>query len=275
MCDPACGGGAFLVAAAERLHRAGVDRRDVVRHHVWGADVDPVGLAAAEAALALWAGEAPPPGRLVVGDPLRRGGRAVAGGARRGVRGRGRQPAVPEPARPPHRPVRRRPRPPAGSATGPPLRAYTDTGVAVPAAGVRAGPTGRAGRARAAPVARRRPGRGCGARRRRRAGPAGRPVGRRRPRLRRRGAGVRARAGAPRRAGGRDRRPRPVGRHLGPHAGPARSPRPARAGAGGAGHRHRRLPGRVLRPGRRGARAGAGRRRHRPARDQRDPAVGP
>ncbi|HZM29181.1 MAG TPA: N-6 DNA methylase [Acidimicrobiales bacterium] len=74
VCDPACGGGAFLVAAAERLHRAGVDRRDVVRHLVWGADVDPVCLAAAEAALALWAGEAPPPGRLVVGDPLVEGG---------------------------------------------------------------------------------------------------------------------------------------------------------------------------------------------------------
>jgi hypothetical protein len=70
VCDPACGGGAFLVAAADRLHRAGAGRQDVVRHLLWGADVDPVGLAAAEAALALWAGEAPPPGRLVVGDPL-------------------------------------------------------------------------------------------------------------------------------------------------------------------------------------------------------------
>jgi N-6 DNA Methylase len=70
VCDPACGGGAFLVAAAERLHRAGATKEDVVRHLLWGADVDPVGLAAAEAALALWAGEGPPPGRLVVGDPL-------------------------------------------------------------------------------------------------------------------------------------------------------------------------------------------------------------
>ena len=70
VCDPACGGGVFLVAAAERLRRAGATRRDVVRHLVWGADVDPVGLAAAEAALALWAGEPPPPGRLVLGDPL-------------------------------------------------------------------------------------------------------------------------------------------------------------------------------------------------------------
>jgi hypothetical protein len=70
VCDPACGGGAFLLAAARHLHRLGADRRDVVRHLLWGADVDPVGLAAAEVALAAWAGEAPPPGRLVVVDPL-------------------------------------------------------------------------------------------------------------------------------------------------------------------------------------------------------------
>ena len=73
VCDPACGGGAFLLAAARRLHALGLDRRHVVRHLLWGADIDPVGLAAAEAALALWAGEAPPPGRLVVADPLRTG----------------------------------------------------------------------------------------------------------------------------------------------------------------------------------------------------------
>jgi N-6 DNA Methylase len=74
VCDPACGGGAFLVAAARRLHRGGADRRRVVRHLLWGADIDPVGLAAAEAALALWAGEAPPPGRLLVADALADGG---------------------------------------------------------------------------------------------------------------------------------------------------------------------------------------------------------
>jgi len=70
VCDPACGGGAFLLAAARRLHRLGIDRRGIVRDLLWGADIDPVGLAAAEAVLALWAGEAPPPGRLVVADPL-------------------------------------------------------------------------------------------------------------------------------------------------------------------------------------------------------------
>ncbi len=74
VCDPACGGGAFLVAAARRLHRRGADRRRVVRHLLWGADIDPVGLAVAEAALALWAGEAPPPGRLAVADALADGG---------------------------------------------------------------------------------------------------------------------------------------------------------------------------------------------------------
>jgi hypothetical protein len=70
LCDPACGGGAFLLAGAQALHAVGVARTTVVRELVWGADVDPVGLATAEAALALWAGEAPPPGRLVVGDAL-------------------------------------------------------------------------------------------------------------------------------------------------------------------------------------------------------------
>ena len=70
VCDPACGGGAFLLAAARRLHLLGLDRRRIVRDLLWGADIDPVGLAAAEAVLALWAGEGPPPGRLVAADPL-------------------------------------------------------------------------------------------------------------------------------------------------------------------------------------------------------------
>jgi hypothetical protein len=79
VCDPACGGGAFLVAAARRLHRSGADRRHIVRHLLWGADIDAVGLAAAEAALSLWAGERPPPGRLVVADPLHAGAAAWPG----------------------------------------------------------------------------------------------------------------------------------------------------------------------------------------------------
>ena len=70
VCDPACGGGAFLLAAARRLHAAGIPRHDVVRGLLWGADIDAVGVAAAEAALWLWAGERPPEGRLVVADAL-------------------------------------------------------------------------------------------------------------------------------------------------------------------------------------------------------------
>jgi hypothetical protein len=73
LCDPACGGGAFLLAGARALHAQGVDRTTIVRDLLWGADVDPVGLATAEAALALWAGEPPPSGRLVVGDALTAG----------------------------------------------------------------------------------------------------------------------------------------------------------------------------------------------------------
>jgi hypothetical protein len=73
ICDPACGGGAFLLAAGRALHTRGIDQVEVVRHLLWGADVDPVGLATAEMALALWSGEAVPEGRLVVGDALREG----------------------------------------------------------------------------------------------------------------------------------------------------------------------------------------------------------
>jgi hypothetical protein len=72
-CDPACGGGVFLVAAAAAVHARGVPPAEAVRR-LWGADIDPVGVAAAEVALALWSGGAvPPPGQLVVGDPLRDG----------------------------------------------------------------------------------------------------------------------------------------------------------------------------------------------------------
>lgn len=70
ICDPACGGGAFLLAAARALHARGVSRRDVVQRCLWGADIDPVGLATAELALTLWAGVKPRHGRLLVGDAL-------------------------------------------------------------------------------------------------------------------------------------------------------------------------------------------------------------
>ncbi|MDQ3147347.1 MAG: SAM-dependent methyltransferase, partial [Actinomycetota bacterium] len=54
--DPAAGGGAFLLAAAEVLGRRGVDPVVVVSRHVVGVERDPVSAAVAEAALALWCG---------------------------------------------------------------------------------------------------------------------------------------------------------------------------------------------------------------------------
>lgn len=72
--DPACGAGALLLAAGRRLVAAGEDRAAVARAQLWGADIDPVAVAVAEAAIALWSGgTAPAAGHLVVGDPLRHG----------------------------------------------------------------------------------------------------------------------------------------------------------------------------------------------------------
>lgn len=72
--DPACGGGALLLAAARRLAAAGVPPATVCRELLWGADLDPLAAAVAEAAIALWAeGAAPRSGHVVAGDPLRAG----------------------------------------------------------------------------------------------------------------------------------------------------------------------------------------------------------
>lgn len=51
--DPACGGGAFLVAAGELLGGA---RRHIVEHQLAGADLDPLAVSTTRAALALWSG---------------------------------------------------------------------------------------------------------------------------------------------------------------------------------------------------------------------------
>ncbi len=67
--DPACGGGALLLAAARALSARGEAPAAVVSR-LWGMDIDAVAGAAAEAALALWAGVPPPAGHLVVGDAL-------------------------------------------------------------------------------------------------------------------------------------------------------------------------------------------------------------
>jgi hypothetical protein len=80
VCDPAAGGGAFLLAAADRLAARGLDRRTVVAELLWGADVDAEAVAIARDALAGWAGL--PPGaaeidvlsrHLAVADALTEG----------------------------------------------------------------------------------------------------------------------------------------------------------------------------------------------------------
>jgi hypothetical protein len=67
--DPACGGGALLLAAARRLESGGEAPVAIVRR-LWASDVDPLAVATTEAALALWAGAVPPVGRCAVGDAL-------------------------------------------------------------------------------------------------------------------------------------------------------------------------------------------------------------
>lgn len=69
--DPACGGGVFLLAAAERL-LPGRSPSAVVAE-LWGCDVEPLAVAVAEAGLWWWSarlGEPTVSDRLVVGDAL-------------------------------------------------------------------------------------------------------------------------------------------------------------------------------------------------------------
>ena len=57
VCDPAVGGGAFLLAAADHLRALGVDPAEIVGERLWGIDVDPVAVAVSRVALELWAAE--------------------------------------------------------------------------------------------------------------------------------------------------------------------------------------------------------------------------
>jgi hypothetical protein len=70
--DPACGGGSFLVAAADLLVAAGAAPEPVVSDQLRGIDVDPVAAATTRAALRCWAqargADADPV--VVVGDAL-------------------------------------------------------------------------------------------------------------------------------------------------------------------------------------------------------------
>jgi len=56
VCDPSCGGGVFLVAAAEALVARGVAPVDAVERHLVGVDVDPGAVAVSRRALRRWVG---------------------------------------------------------------------------------------------------------------------------------------------------------------------------------------------------------------------------
>lgn len=73
VCDPACGGGAFVLAAARQLEALGVSRRAAVDEAVVGIDVDPVAVAVARTALLLWCGDSAVRPRVVEADALGRG----------------------------------------------------------------------------------------------------------------------------------------------------------------------------------------------------------
>ena len=67
--DPACGGGALLLAAARHLVARGEQPSEILLR-LWGADVDAVAVATTEVALTLWAGAPPPADRFMVADAL-------------------------------------------------------------------------------------------------------------------------------------------------------------------------------------------------------------
>lgn len=69
VCDPACGDGAFLLAAGRELVGRGIAPELVARDLLWGCDVDAGAVAQARAAVRDWAG-VDPADHLVVADGL-------------------------------------------------------------------------------------------------------------------------------------------------------------------------------------------------------------
>jgi hypothetical protein len=72
-CDPAVGGGAFLLAVAHALTVAGYPPRVILEELLWGADIDPEAVATTRAALRQWGadrGVDVDPGHLAVADTL-------------------------------------------------------------------------------------------------------------------------------------------------------------------------------------------------------------
>ena len=76
VCDPAVGGGVFLVAAAEELRSAGGHPTDIVARRLFGADIDPLAVAVSRVELGLWAAtwtgrvELPPESAVVCANSL-------------------------------------------------------------------------------------------------------------------------------------------------------------------------------------------------------------
>jgi hypothetical protein len=69
VCDPSCGDGAFLLAAARALQARGLAPEHIARDLLWGVDVDPAAVDATRASITAWAGV--PPGEHVrIGDGL-------------------------------------------------------------------------------------------------------------------------------------------------------------------------------------------------------------
>ncbi len=76
VCDPAVGGGAFVLAAAERAADDGAEPGAIIGERTYGIDLDPLAVDVAEAALVLWAAARGAPRArpsLVVADTLRTG----------------------------------------------------------------------------------------------------------------------------------------------------------------------------------------------------------
>jgi hypothetical protein len=69
VCDPSCGGGAFLLAAGRALERLGLGRDVIARELLWGLDVDADAVRVAREAIVEWSG-VDPGAHLVVADAL-------------------------------------------------------------------------------------------------------------------------------------------------------------------------------------------------------------
>lgn len=85
VCDPAVGGGAFLLAAAQHLRALGLEPEEIVSERLFGIDIDPLAVVVTRVALELWAGEhgvevTVPDGHVVCADTLEVGAGAFGDG---------------------------------------------------------------------------------------------------------------------------------------------------------------------------------------------------